>query len=414
MEVAFVSQPWERVAVPDLGSIEILTLATATRLADHCRVRIYARNGGHTKPVETRDGVQYFRFPVLHEDRLLAPFERVLFPRPSSPLVASRVYGAAYIHQIARHLAARRCDIVHIHNFSQFIPVIRRFNPKIRIVLHMHCDWLTQFDRSLLEPRLRAADAIVGCSHHMTGRIQARFPEFAGKCHMISNGVDVNCFKPPAGASAPQQSRANGTRILFVGRVSPEKGVHVLLESFRHIAERFPDAELNIVGADSIATAFLCFDLSDDAVTRDLSVLGASDYPRFVRRLIPQAIRHRVKFTGFVPHTGLPAVYNSHHVVVSTSICHEAFCVPVTEAMASALPVIGTCSGGVAEQIDNGKTGILIGRNSVPALTAALAQLISDAGLRSSMGEAGRKRAVEMFSWTSNIPKWLNLYATLC
>jgi glycosyltransferase involved in cell wall biosynthesis len=409
MKIAFITQPWERALAPDVGSIEILTIAAARFLAQEDSVFIFARGGGAAAGRETRDGVQYLRFPVIHEHKFLSPLWR-LSPTPGVPLVASRFYGAFFIHQAARHLAELNCDIVHVHNFSQFIPVIRRFNPSVKIVLHMHCEWLTQFDRETLARRLRIADAIIGCSRHVTKGIRTRFPELAAKCHTILNAVDVDHFQRRAGTEQPPAKRKS---ILFVGRISPEKGVHVLVESFLRVAECFPDAELNIVGADCGVATLMHFELNDDALTRELSAIKVSGYADRIRKLIPRNVHHRVKFSGFVSHAHLPGIYHSHDILVSPSVCHEAFCLPVAEAMAAGLPVVGTRSGGVQEQIVSGKTGILVERGNVADLTQAIEYLLGKPLLRSSMGDAGRARAAAMFSWHVCVPEWRRLYSGL-
>ena len=65
-----------------------------------------------------------------------------------------------YLREISqrRDLRRQRCDVVHVTNFTQLIPPIRALNPKIKIFLHMQCDWLVQLDRRMIEGRLRSVD----------------------------------------------------------------------------------------------------------------------------------------------------------------------------------------------------------------------------------------------------------------
>ncbi|HVW86969.1 MAG TPA: glycosyltransferase family 4 protein [Bryobacteraceae bacterium] len=411
MKIAFVSQPWECMAVPHLGSVEIVTYGIASRLARRGHnVVVCARQSRNTSKQEDRDGLRIVRFPVLHEDRLLSPLEGLLF-RQSLPLVASWMYAPAYIHQVARYLSGQRFDIIHVQNFSQFVPVLRRYNPSAKIVLHMHCHWLCQFDREEIARRLDQTDAIAGCGSHVTEKVRARFGELSARCFTVHNGIDVDEFVGHAGTAEDGQSR--NQRLLFVGRLSPEKGVHFIVESFLRIADRFPDAELNIVGPDWVATKLLKFDLSDDALTRDLAGF-TEPYGDFVRRLAQTQGNQRITFTGFVPCDGMPALYARHSLLVCASLCHEAFPLPVIEAMASALPVVGTRSGGVVEQVDDGRTGVLVERGDVPALSNAMASLLGNPERIARMGEAARERAIDLFSWSAIIPQWEHLYEKLC
>src|SRR5208282_2250619 len=115
--------------------------------------------------------------------------------------VASSLYHMAYAYELARDLRHQECDVVHVANYSQFVPIIRRFNPKIRIVLHMHCNWLTQIDADILNSRLEQADLILGCSQHITRRIRERFPRVADRCETIYNGVSQSFFSGDAPAT---------------------------------------------------------------------------------------------------------------------------------------------------------------------------------------------------------------------
>jgi glycosyltransferase involved in cell wall biosynthesis len=75
----------------------------------------------------------------------------------------------------------------------------------------------------------------------------------------------------------------------------------------------------------------------------------------------------------------------------------------VMEAMASALPVVSTDVGGVAEMVRNGETGLLVSENDPLATAEAIARLIGDAELARSFGREGRKRAQELFSIEKNV-----------
>ena len=96
-----------------------------------------------------------------------------------------------YAKRAANAFLRDGCGVVHVHQFSQFAPIIRSANPQAKIVLHMHSDWLIQLDRKMIAERLRVTDAIVGCSEYVTNNIRTAFPEYANRCVTVFNGVDV-------------------------------------------------------------------------------------------------------------------------------------------------------------------------------------------------------------------------------
>lgn len=265
--IAFFHQPINAISLPDQdSSVEILTYETARSLARYCDVIVYAKRSPHQKEFEYYQGVQYRRISATVDEKfdyILSGVDRRL-PRSLArrPLFASSLYYLKYAWQVARDLRLEKCDVVHIQNFSQFAPVIREFNPKIKIVLNMHCEWLTQLDRAMIESRLREIDLVIGCSEYITEKIRRRFPHFAERCQTVFDGVDINYFVSKNRRSA---SEKNGIKqLLFVGRVSPEKGVHVLLDAFQKVMEHYPQAQLNIVGGHGSLPVQFEVALSDD------------------------------------------------------------------------------------------------------------------------------------------------------
>jgi glycosyltransferase involved in cell wall biosynthesis len=80
-------------------------------------------------------------------------------------------------------------------------------------------------------------------------------------------------------------------------------------------------------------------------------------------------------------------------------VWNEAFGIPIIEAMATGVPVVATRGGGIPEVVVDGETGLLVERGDASALAEAILRILSNENLRTSMGRAARKRAVELFSW---------------
>jgi glycosyltransferase involved in cell wall biosynthesis len=343
--------------------------------------------------------------------------ERLLgFPRPKRPLFSSSLFYANYISCVARDIRRRKCDIVHIFNYSQFVSVVRRHNPKVKIVLHMQCDWLAQLDYSMIEQHLREVDLIIGCSDHVTDAVRQRFPMFADRCCTIFNGCDFaeDDLETTNGAIDVEPTEK---RLLFVGRVSPEKGVHVLLKAFPKIIEHCPNTTLDIVGGVAGAPYEYMVLVSDDDKVRQLAVyydkwLHQENYQAHLQEMVPAHLASRINFAGTVPHSQTSRYYRDTDILINPSLT-EAFGMSLVEAMRYQKPVVATYVGGMKEVVDEGKTGLLVEADNPDALADAIISLLKNEDLCRAMGEAGRKRSLERFTWDRIAANLLNQYRAL-
>ncbi len=396
MKIAFVHQPIGGVIEPGrhADSLTILVYEIARRLAASCEVIVYDRRGPGQTEVEMREGIQYRRLsPLFNDDRLLPYLTRLSrFRNPRRPLFASNWYHRSYINRIARDLRQQRCDFVFEQTMPQYPSMIRKQNPTARIALNMQCEWLNQLDRRMISRQLEAVDLVLGCSDYITQQVRAALPEHAGRCRTLLNGCDVNRFQ------SMRASDSGPKRLLFMGRVSPEKGVHVLIEAFRQVAERYPEAELDVVGPEGVADRSFIVDISNDHRVRELSRYYGSSYLAALKKAVPPTLVGRVRFSGVVPHEQTPKYYAEASAFVCPSVC-EAFGLPVIEAMASGLPVIASSTGGIPELVTHGKTGLLVPPNDPQALASAISRLLDDPDLCRRMAQAGRERVVSKFSW---------------
>jgi glycosyltransferase involved in cell wall biosynthesis len=437
MKIAFINQPWTpAVPAPTGDSIGIWTYNTACQLAASHHVLIYGGDKSFFRKAEKIVEGIYYRslgstIDQLLLNRLLGKFDLFLHKlkilRTNCPFIAANYFYLTYIYQVAIDLKEQQCDVVHIHNFSQFVPIIRAFNPKAKIVLHMHCEWLTQFEYSIIENRLRQVDMIIGCSEHITEKIQKRFPQFADRCKTVYNGVDVELFGGNLSAglhstsqrnqptsSLPLKSREDrNKKILFVGRISPEKGLHLLLDAFREINRRYPNTELEIVGSEVVAPRECVFGTSNEPEVLGLSQFYSGSYLEKLKRRLSPDIETRVMFAGYVSHEELPAHYKDADIVINPSLS-EAFGMSLAEGMSSGIPVIATRVGGMRSVVQEGKTGLLVEANNSLALVEAVCYLLSNDELRKSMGKIGRQRALDLFSWEKITESLETEYKHIC
>ena len=415
MKVGYLNQPWDSSLPPDPSeSLAIWTWEVARCMARSSEVVVAGRRRVGEANRATREGVRYIRFlqiPSSADRWLSEPVRRLYGLRDvRHPWFASSLYQLAYAVGAAWTFRAEACDVVHIHNFSQFVPIVRRLNPRTKIVLHMNCDWLAQLDRKMIDRRLEHADAIIGCSEFVTANIRARFPHHADRCMTVYNGVDLRQFHP----NGNQPKSSTGGRIVFVGRISPEKGLHVLLEAFERVAVIRPDASLEIVGGEWVAPIDYIVNLSDDPIVRGLRrFYEGNGYPDYLRRRVRGPLVGRVSFSGALPHSAMVERMGKADLCVVPSVWGEPFPLTTVEAMAMGLPVVASQVGGLPEAVSDGMTGLLAEPDNPSALAEAMLRLLDDRALARAMGRAGRERAEQMFSWESIARGLKACYATL-
>jgi glycosyltransferase involved in cell wall biosynthesis len=195
----------------------------------------------------------------------------------------------------------------------------------------------------------------------------------AGSC----NGVDASRFAatPERLTQAAELRRQLGIPsqagvLLFVGRLTSDKGIPELMEAFSQLSDRFPELWLLLVG---------CFEDGDPLPANTRKSLEAHS---------------RVIFVG--PAQDTAPYYATADVVVLPSH-REGLPTVVLEAQAAGKPVVGASATGIVDVVVDGKTGLLFPIGNVQALTEAVAMLISDKELATKLGLAGQEQVQRKF-----------------
>lgn len=183
------------------------------------------------------------------------------------------------------------------------------------------------------------------------------------KVRVYPRGIDTDRFHPEKRSDVfveHYQRDAETVRLLYVGRVSREKNLHLLVDAYKQMLDLGVAAELVIVG---------------DGPYREEMTLALSDTSAL--------------FTGYLEGEDLAAVYASSDVFVFPSTT-DTFGNVVLEAQASGLPVIVTDQGGPQENVLPDETGFVVAADDAETLAGTMAMLARDAGLRNRMGAAAR------------------------
>ena len=203
------------------------------------------------------------------------------------------------------------------------------------------------------------------------------------RVHLWPRGVDSELFTPAKRDLAWRRERGIGddqTVLLYVGRLSNEKNLHVLTKAYRAVAR--PDTHLVLVGGGPARE-------ETEAALRGLPVT----------------------FTDYLKGEALARAYASADLFAFASTT-ETFGQVVQEAMASGLPVVGCYAEGVRDLIQPGVTGLLAAPNNAGDFADALRTLLDDPARRLSMGRAARTWAAQR-SWAEVMDNLLTLYAEI-
>ncbi|WP_428939004.1 glycosyltransferase family 4 protein [Fontivita pretiosa] len=408
MNLALIHQPWSVIEPPVNGadSVALLTDEIARRLAARGhRTITYSRLGRGQKRLSHFQAVEYRRASVSIDrwiKLIMQELDRRGWRDPTRPFFSSAWCYRQFIGQVLRDLSrqARQqpLDVVHIHNFSQFVPLIRRVLPDACIVLQMHCEWLNQLDATMIQQRLEQADLVLGVSDFLAEKIRRRFPSLAHRCRHVYNGVAIERF---ATANTDRPRNQSSGRILYVGRLSPEKGIHVLLDAFAIVVRHHRDCHLELIGPESVVPYEMIIPFSDDPLLLSLAeYYRPGAYGQLLRQKLAALPDGSVTFRNQgMDHTDLVQRYHAADVFVAPSIWQEPFGMPLVEAMAAGLPVIATRRGAFPEIVQDEQTGLLVPPADAQALAEAILRLLDDPPRRRQLGRAGFQRAAANFTW---------------
>jgi glycosyltransferase involved in cell wall biosynthesis len=259
-------------------------------------------------------------------------------------------------------------------------------------------------------------DLIIGCSEYITNKVRQRFPEFSERCHTVYNGTDLSQFSPREDRG---EKKRNGKVLLYAGRLSPEKGAHVLLDAFSIVLKKHPDASLRIAGPVGSASPQTTVAIFDEKRIRDLGQFYPSPFSEpdyYYRQLLtwlPPDQMKQVSFLGNVPHSQIQDVYHSVDIFINSSF-FEAFPLTNLEAIASGLPVVASAVGGVPELIRDGETGLLFPPGDSGRLAEAIIRLLEDDDLYQRL-KTGAIQEIQQgkFSWDVAAEEILRYYQRL-
>lgn len=223
-------------------------------------------------------------------------------------------------------------------------------------------------------------DRIIAVSEEMKNDIVKVYGISEKKISVIHNGIDIEKYRKMENDEILRRLGVKKPYILFVGRLTRQKGIFELVEAMKRVKARL----VLVTGKPDTAE-----------IEAELNAkLKEMDNITWINRMLSE--------------DEIIALYSSAQLFVCPSI-YEPFGIINLEAMACGAPVVASAVGGIKEVIQNGKNGILVEPGNVEALVEGIDKVLSDERLREKLIEEGRKRAEE-FAWDRIAEKTFLLY----
>ena len=308
-------------------------------------------------------------------------------------------------------------DVVHCHTwYSHFAGCLAKYLQDVPLVrtthsLEPHRPWKVEqlgtayhvsswVERTAYEN----ADGVVAVSEAMKADVRHLYGVPEDRVRVIHNGIDLRQYTPRPNEAVLREYGIDPAvpYVLFVGRITRQKGIIHLVNAIRHIH----------TGAQVVLCA------------------GAPDTPEIGREMTEAVERARAQsphtivwVREMLPKDKVIALYTHAAIFVCPSV-YEPFGIINLEAMACETPVVASAVGGIPEVVDHGETGLLVridarGNGDVEPkhpetfsrdVAAAVNVLLEDPALRGAMAQKARHRVEEQFSWTSIARQTLDFY----
>ncbi|MER7457398.1 glycosyltransferase family 4 protein [Micromonospora sp. NPDC126480] len=386
--VLMLSWEYPPVLVGGLGR-HVHALSVALAAAGH-HVTVVTRHADGAPLQEHTDGVHIIR----------ATEDPVRFPLATDSLLA---WTMAFNHTLTR--AALRAtetntyDVIHAHDWlvaHTAITLREHLDIPLTTTIHAteagrHQGWLPhEMNRTIhgVEHWLTTGSSrVITCSGYMRDQVTTLFEVPASHVDVVPNGVDDRAWRarPRAVASARARFAGDGPLVGYAGRLVYEKGVQHLVHAAPYLRRRHPG----------------------------LRVLIAGDGP-YREELVGQARRLHldgtVRFAGFLDAGQLPAVLGATDATVVPSL-YEPFGMVALEAAAAGAPLAVSATGGLAEIVEPGVTGVTFPHSDPDALAGAVDRLLADEVFARRVARRARAMVGERYGWAAIAARTAGTYA---
>ncbi len=298
--------------------------------------------------------------------------------------------GAMYLNNLKARLTPEY-DLIHIFNRPLYLLALSEALPNTKFSLSLHNEmfYKEKISDEAGQRCIEKAEFINTVSQYIANTVIQRFPAARSKMNVVYSAADASKYHPywtEEGARIKEAIKLKyGLQhhrvVLYVGRLSVKKGVHVLLRAMEKVMSSHKNVALVIVGS---------------------KWYGKNELDDYTKSILEQSrkLSGPVIFTGFVAPSEIPKYYSIGDVFVCASQWNEPLARVHYEAMAAGLPFITTNRGGNAEIAEGFGNGIVINEYNDPAVMADnICYLLDNPDKGLEMGLIGRKLAEKEFHW---------------
>ncbi len=338
-----------------------------------------------SRPAEVTgiENIRYLTIPWTKAEQFFYKIKEKVTWRNPLRYVAKIQNVVSYTLRLAK--SVRGFDVVVIHNEPNLLFFMQKM-PQQTLILHMHNAHLgIALFRPFYRRTLKKVDRIICVSDYIRRHAVQYYPEYADKFTVVFNATDPEIFKPYSDKAVSQlrgfiDIEADKTYLLYVGRLTEIKGVHVLIKAFITVHAQLPHTRLIIAGSSFFGGA------------------AKTDYEQWLVKLA-KPVSEAIIFTGFMPHDKLKYMYAAADIVVLPSVWQDPCPLVVLEAMASGTCLVSTAVGGVPELVENGVNGLLVNAGDAEKTAQVIVEILSNSLLKTQMEHAARQQILAGYSW---------------
>ncbi|MCX7924101.1 MAG: glycosyltransferase family 4 protein [Clostridia bacterium] len=356
----------EKLPVPPVagGAVQLYIEGIIPYLSRHYNITVYSIEHPELPAREVKGNVRYIRVPAKTTEQYVSNLKSVITPE---------------------------FDLIHVFNRPMWVLELGRAFPNVKFSLSLHNEMFHPekiSDKEAIEC-VNRVEFISTVSKFIADGVEKRCPIAKGKLNVVYSGANVDKYKPAWTEEAIQNKKRLKEKygiqgykvVIFVGRLSVKKGVHVLLKALRDVMEAHQKVALVIVGSKWYGEN------------------KTDEYARALQNLAKD-LKGPIVFTGFLPPSEVVAHYNMADIFVCPSQWNEPLARVHYEAMAAGVPIITTNRGGNAEVVHGHKNGKVINDYNNPvSFASCISYMLYNPLKAAEMGRIGRKCAEEKYNW---------------
>lgn len=332
-----------------------------------------------------------------HSEKLLKEYKDKGCRIRQSHFIPARIYN--HLERIFpfpyRFLFGSDAEITQFFNYTIPFGVAGKRVTMVHDMAFLACpDTVAKKTRRWLERNIhsycRRADLILTVSEFSRQEIHRYLKIPLEKIEVIYNGVDLTQYHPSYPEEKIEKVKSNyhitGDYLLYLGTLEPRKNLEILIEAYRLLRERMPEAPLLVLAGKK--------GWMYEGIFKKVKVYG---------------LERNILFPGYVAETDVPALLSGARVFVFPSR-YEGFGIPPLEAMACGIPVIVSDTSSLPEVV--GDAGLLTPPENAEKLAEQMEHLITDKTLRERCIRAGLVR-VQEFTWQKSARQLVKIYRKL-